>query len=80
MTSRTKGHDLMKTTERTTVRDRRNNDPELLEYLQSILRCAYLSDLRREPYNSRAKQLMAQISLAAFPSRQVSDAVQYLCA
>ena len=70
----------MKTMERTMIRNRKNNDPELLEYLQSILRCTYLSDLRMEPYNSRAKQLMAQISLAAFPSRQVSDAYQYLCA
>ena len=70
----------MMTTERTWLRDRKSNDPDLLEYLQSILRCTYLSDLRTEPYNSRARQLMTQISLAAFPSRQVSDAFHYLCA
>lgn len=57
-----------------------NANTDLLEFLQSALRCMYLSDLRTEAYNSRAKAMLEQLALNSFPAHQVSDAYRYLYA
>ena len=73
-----KGIITMRYTERTNATMNANTD--LLEFLQSALRCMYLSDLRTEPYNNRAKVMLDQLALNSFPARQVSDAYRYLYA
>ena len=57
-----------------------NANTDLLEFLQSALRCMYLSDLRTEAYNGRAKELLSQLALNSFPAHQVRDAYSYLYA
>ena len=69
---------MMRATER--QYNRKNDNTDLLEFLQSALRCMYLSDLRTEAYNSRAKAMLEQLALNSFPAHQVSDAYRYLYA
>jgi len=68
----------MRYTERQTRTINANTD--LLEFLQSALRCMYLSALRTETYNGRAKELLNQLALNSFPAHQVRDAYSYLYA
>ena len=51
---------------------------DVLEFLKQALYCDYISDLRREPYNSKAKALLKHIDLSRYPDNQVRDIQQYL--
>ena len=73
-----KGITTMRYAERQTRTVNANTD--LLEFLQSALRCMYLSDLRTETYNGRARELLNQLALNSFPAQQVRDAYSYLYA
>lgn len=51
---------------------------DLLEFLQYILGCTYISDLRFEPYNTKAKVLLKNIKLRKYSLKQIKDTIQYL--
>ena len=51
---------------------------DLLEDIRTIIGCAFISDLRYEPFNDRAKKLISIIDLEAYPFADITDAVAYL--
>ena len=51
---------------------------DLLEFLQYILGCTYISDLRFEPYNTKAKVVLKNIKLRKYSLKQIKDTIQYL--
>lgn len=50
----------------------------LLEFLQYILDCKYISDLKIEPYNSKARFLFEHLDLGHFSLDQIKDAINYI--
>lgn len=50
----------------------------LLEVIFHKIACTYLSDLRYEPYNSIAKQILKQINLKSYSNAEIYDAFEYL--
>lgn len=54
------------------------NKLELLEFLKYILGCTYISDLKTEPYNTKAKLILKQLNLKKYSFNQVKDAFEYL--
>ena len=46
---------------------------DVLEFLRQALYCDYISDLRREPYNTQAKKLLQQVDMRRFPANQQRD-------
>lgn len=54
------------------------NNLELLEFLQYVLGCMQISDLRIEPYNTRAKVLFEKLDLANFSLTQIKDTIEYI--
>lgn len=55
-----------------------NKDLELLEFLKYILGCTYISDLKTDPYNDRAKLLLKHLNLNKYSLYQINDAFIYL--
>lgn len=55
-----------------------NKDFDLLEFLKYILGCTYISDLRTEPYNTKAKIVLKFLNLKKYPISQVKDTFEYL--
>ena len=55
-----------------------NGNLELLEFLKYILGCTYVSDLRVEPYNTRAKLVFERLDLNYYSLKQIRDAIEYL--
>ena len=51
---------------------------DVLEFLRQALYCDYISDLRREPYNTQAKRLLQQVDMRRFPANQQRDIYEYL--
>lgn len=51
---------------------------DLLEFLKYILGCTYISDLRTEPYNSKARLILQQLNLKYYTLNQVKDAIEYI--
>ena len=51
---------------------------DVLEFLRQALYCDYISDLRREPYNTQAKKLLQQVDMRCFPANQQRDIYEYL--
>ena len=51
---------------------------KLLELLQFTLGCDYLSDLKTEPYNKKAKIIFENLDLTKFSLSNVKDAILYL--
>lgn len=51
---------------------------DVLEFLRQALYCDYISDLRREPYNTQAKKLLQQVDMRRFPANQQRDIYEYL--
>ena len=53
--------------------------PDLLDQLQLLVGCEYLSDMRVIPYiNEQAKQKLLSLSPTDYPLSQWEDAVPYL--
>lgn len=51
---------------------------DLLEDVRTVIGCEFITDLRYEPFNDRARKLMAVIDLELYPFPDVLDAVSYL--
>ena len=51
---------------------------DVLEFLRQALYCDYISDLRREPYNTQAKKLLQHVDMRRFPANQQRDIYEYL--
>ena len=51
---------------------------DLLEFLKYVLGCTYISDLRKEPYNTRAKAFFEKLDLTYFSLTQIRDTTEYL--
>ena len=57
---------------------RRNKTADVFEELRSAVACSYISDLKTEPYITKARQALRGLDLEAYPPRQVSDLRDYL--
>jgi hypothetical protein len=55
-----------------------NKELDLLEFLQYIVGCDYISDLKNEPYNSKAKLLLSQLDVSYYSLNQIKDATEYI--
>jgi hypothetical protein len=51
---------------------------DLLEFLKYILDCMYTSDLRIDPYNEKAKEMLKFINFEIYPMNQIRDAFEYI--
>ena len=51
---------------------------DLLEFMQYIVGCEYVSDLRTEDYNERAKRLLEKLDCSQYSFDSVEDAIEYL--
>ena len=56
----------------------RKEDADLLELLKHTIGCEYISDLKFEPYNNRAKLILNQLNLDEYPSKQLEDVFEYI--
>ena len=54
------------------------NNLDLFEFLKYILGCTYISDLRIELYNTRAKLILKLINTNRHSDKQVEDTVDYI--
>lgn len=55
-----------------------NENLDLLEFLKYILGCTYMSDLRIEPYNTKAKLILEQLDFGYYSLDQIKDAIEYI--
>ena len=55
-----------------------NNETDLLEFLKYILGCAYISDLRINPYRDKAKLILSYLNLNRFSFKQLVDTFKYI--
>jgi hypothetical protein len=55
-----------------------DNQISLLEFIKEVLGCKYISDLRREPLNSRAKLLWSKLDLSHYSLYEICNASQYI--
>lgn len=51
---------------------------DLLEVIRKKLNCTYISDLRNEPNNTFARQLLKKINLKKYSNKVLNDAYNYL--
>jgi hypothetical protein len=51
---------------------------DLLEDIRTIIGCEFISDLRHEPFNNRARKLISILDLELYPFADITDAVSYL--
>lgn len=56
----------------------KNYDLDLFDFLKYILGCTYISDLRTEPYNAKARLILDKLNLNKYPINQTKDAVNYI--
>ena len=54
------------------------NEEDLLEFLQHVLGCAYISDLKNEQYNKQAKLILEKIDRRYFSPNSIRDAIRYI--
>ena len=55
-----------------------NKDLNLLEFLKYILGCTYISDLKNEPYITKAKLILKFLNLKKYSIDQIRDTFEYL--
>lgn len=55
-----------------------DKDSDLLEFLKYILGCTYISDLRSDPYNTKAKLLLKQLRLKKYSRNQIKEVFDYI--
>lgn len=55
-----------------------NTNEDLLEVIRKKLHCTYISDLRNEPNNTFARQLLKKINLKKYSNKVLNDAYNYL--
>lgn len=51
---------------------------DIFDFLKHILGCTYISDLRTEPYNTKAKLILERLDLKKYPNNQVIDIFGYI--
>ena len=51
---------------------------DIFEYLRKMMECQYISDLRYEPYKTRAQKLLITVPLDECPLEALSDLAEYL--
>lgn len=54
------------------------NDNDLLEFLKYILGCTYISDLRIESYNYKAKLILSKLDFRNYSLKQITEAYKYI--
>ncbi len=54
------------------------NFSDLFEFLKYILGCTYISDLKIEPYNTKAKLILNDLNLDKYSSNQIYDVFEYI--
>ena len=54
-------------------------DSDLLDDLRERIHCDYISEMRTNPYNRIARELIFQMDLTPYSKNQIADAVLYLC-
>lgn len=55
-----------------------NEESDLFEFLKYILGCTYISDLRIEPYNTKAKLIFKLLNFEKYSSNQIEDIFKYI--
>lgn len=55
-----------------------NDDLDLLGFLKYILGCTYISDLRTEPYNAKARFILSKLNLKKYSLNQLIDIFNYI--
>lgn len=55
-----------------------NTNDDLLEVIRQKLHCTYISDLRNEPNNIFARQLLKKINLKKYSNKVLNDAYNYI--
>ncbi len=58
------------------IKEKTNDD--LLEVIRKKLNCTYISDLRNEPNNTFARQLLKKFNLKKYSNKVLNDAYNYL--
>ena len=55
-----------------------NDKLDLFEFLKYVLDCDYISDLRTEPYNNRARLILCKLDLTSYSQRSIEDIIEYI--
>lgn len=55
-----------------------NQNLDLLEFLQYIIGCAYISDLKDSIYHKKVKMLLKHLNLKHWPLSQIKDVTNYI--
>lgn len=56
----------------------KGSERDLLEFLKYILSCTYISDLKFEPYNDKAKTTLGELNLQKYSLKQLKDVFEYI--
>ena len=51
---------------------------DLFEFLKYVLDCDYISDLRTEPYNNRARLILDRLDLTSYSQHVIKDITEYI--
>ena len=55
-----------------------NNKTDIFETLKNTLGCEYISDMKFEPYRTKAKEVLKSMELSALSLSELKDLVRYL--
>ena len=55
-----------------------NNKTDIFETLKNILGCEYISDMKFEPYRTKAKEVLKSMELSILSLSDLKDIAQYL--
>lgn len=55
-----------------------NDGTDLFELLKNLVCCTYISDLRADPYNAKAKMILKVLDPDLYSAGQMSDVCQYI--
>lgn len=55
-----------------------NNKTDIFETLKNILGCEYISDMKFEPYRTKAKEALKSMELSILSLSDLKDIAQYL--
>lgn len=56
-----------------------NKDLDLLDFLKYILDCECISDLKTEPYNTKAKLILDKMDYRHYSLNSIKHAIEYVC-
>lgn len=55
-----------------------NNKTDIFETLKNILGCEYISDMKFEPYRTKAKEALKSMEMSILSLSDLKDIAQYL--